>query len=92
MFLPGGRFLPCSGMALFRDLLHDLEEPDNLEIALKTTQGTPKFGNSFAGATLEPEYGARGWWTTEVYLSGQHTSNDSTVFTEFRWDWRRHGV
>ena len=37
-------------MALFRDLLHDLEEPDNLEIALKTTQGTPKFGNSFADA------------------------------------------
>ena len=50
MFLPGGRFLPCSGMALFRHLLHDLEEPDNLEIALKATQGTPKFGNSFAGA------------------------------------------
>ena len=40
-------------MALFCDLLHDLEEPDNLDIALKTTRGTPKFGNSFAGATLE---------------------------------------
>jgi hypothetical protein len=65
---------------------HDLEEPGNLEIALKTTQGTPKFGNSFAGATLELEYGARGWWTTEVYLSGQHTSNDSTVFTGWRWE------
>jgi hypothetical protein len=64
----------------------DLEEPGNLEIALKTTQGTPKFGNSFAGATLELEYGARGWWTTEVYLSGQHTSNDSTVFTGWRWE------
>jgi hypothetical protein len=37
-------------MVLFRDLLHDLEEPDNLEITLKTTQGTPTFGNSFAGA------------------------------------------
>jgi len=37
-------------MALFRDLLHDLEESDNLTIALKTTQGTPKFGNSFAEA------------------------------------------
>jgi hypothetical protein len=65
---------------------HDLEEPDNLEIALKTTQGTPKFGNSFSGATLELEYGARGWWATEVYLSGQHTSNDSTVFTGWRWE------
>ena len=65
---------------------HDLEEPDNLEIALKTTQATPKFGNFFSGATLELEYGARGWWTTELYLSGQHTSNDSTVFTGFRWE------
>ena len=43
---------------------HDLEEPDNLEVALKTTQATPKFGNFFSGATLELEYGARGWWTT----------------------------
>jgi|SRR5450755_1363796 hypothetical protein len=65
---------------------HDLEEPDNLEIEFKTTQGTPKYGNFFTGATLELEYGARGWWTTEVYLSGQHTSNDSTIFTGYRWE------
>ena len=26
------------------------------------------------------------WWTTEVYLSGQHTSNDSTVFNGYRWE------
>lgn len=65
---------------------HDLEEPDNLEIALKTTQATPKYGNFFTGATLELEYGAKGWWTTEVYLSGQHTSNDSAIFTGWRWE------
>jgi hypothetical protein len=65
---------------------HDLEEPDNLEIALKTTQATPKYGNFFTGATLELEYGAKGWWTTEVYLSGQHTSNDRTIFTGYRWE------
>jgi hypothetical protein len=65
---------------------HDLEEPDNLELELKTTQATPKYGNFFTGATLELEYGAKGWWTTELYLSGQHTSNDSTIFTGFRWE------
>jgi hypothetical protein len=65
---------------------HDLEEPDNLEIEFKTTQATPKYGNLFTGATLELEYGAKGWWTTEVYLSGQHTSNDSTIFTGYRWE------
>jgi len=65
---------------------HDLEEPDNLEIAFKTAQGTPKDGNFFTGTTLELEYGLKGWWTTEFYLSGQHTSNDSTIFTGFRWE------
>src|ERR1700693_3545814 len=63
-----------------------LEEPGNLEIAVKGVQAAPKNGNSFTGATLELEYGAKGWWTTEVYLAGQHTSNDSTVFTGFRWE------
>ena len=63
-----------------------LEEPGNLEVAVKTANGTPKYGNSFRSATLELEYGAKGWWTTEVYLSGQTTQNDSTVFTGFRWE------
>jgi hypothetical protein len=63
-----------------------LEEPGNLEIAMKNAIGTPKNGNRFTSATLELEYGATAWWTTEMYLSGQHTSNDSTVFTGFRWE------
>ena len=54
--------LPCRAQEwpYFVTYSHDLEEPDNLEVALKTTQGTPKFGNSFTGATLELEYGAQG--------------------------------
>ena len=65
---------------------HDLEEPDNLEIAMKNTAASPKNGNTFGSATLELEYGATAWWTTEVYLSGQTTANDSTVFTGYRWE------
>jgi hypothetical protein len=65
---------------------HQLEEPDNLEIAMKSTAASPKNGNTFGSATLELEYGATGWWTTEVYLSGQTTANDSTVFNGFRWE------
>jgi hypothetical protein len=65
---------------------HDLEEPGNLEIALKNGIGTPRNGNQFLASTLELEYGATAWWTTEVYLSGQHTQNDSTVFTGYRWE------
>src|ERR1700722_5951204 len=63
-----------------------LEEPGNLEIAMKGVQGSPKNGNSFGSATLELEVGAKGWWTTELYLSGQTTQNDSTIFTGFRWE------
>lgn len=63
---------------------HDLEEPGNLEIAFKGVQASPKYGNPFSSGTLEMEYGLKGWWTTEVYLSGQHTSNDSTLFTGWR--------
>jgi len=72
--------------AYFVTYSHDLEEPGNLEIAVKSAQGSPRYGNSFISETLELEYGAKAWWTTEVYLAGQHTSNDSTVFTGFRWE------
>lgn len=47
---------------------HDLEEPGNLEVEFKSTAATPKYGNLFFGETVELEYGAKGWWTTEVYL------------------------
>lgn len=63
-----------------------LEEPGNLEVAVKGTNAAPANGNTFTSATLELEYGATAWWTTEVYLSGQHTANDSTVYTGYRWE------
>jgi hypothetical protein len=63
-----------------------LEEPGNLEISFKGTQGAPKNGNAFVGGALELEYGVKAWWTTEFYLDGQTTRNDSTLFTGFRWE------
>ena len=63
-----------------------LEEPGNLEIALKSLAAGPKDANAFYSPTLELEYGATSWWTTEVYLQGQSTANDSTIFTGFRWE------
>src|SRR5579871_704174 len=63
-----------------------LEEPGNLEIAFKGVQAAPKAANSFTSGTLELEYGLKAYWTTEVYLSGQSTQNDSTLFTGFRWE------
>ncbi|MBV9265461.1 MAG: hypothetical protein JO061_04755 [Acidobacteriaceae bacterium] len=63
-----------------------LEEPGNLEIESKNATGRPADSGRFIGSALEFEYGLRGWWTTEVYLDGQATSGDSTIFTGFRFE------
>ncbi|MGD0802005.1 MAG: hypothetical protein ABR906_11880 [Terracidiphilus sp.] len=63
---------------------HDLEEPGNLEIETKTALGQPDGGNSFGATATELEYGTRAWWTTELYLDGQATGSDSTIFTGWR--------
>jgi hypothetical protein len=64
----------------------DMEEPGNLEIESYNVTGSPKNGDGFMGANLEMEYGVKTWWTTEVYLDGQATASQSTIFTGFRWE------
>jgi hypothetical protein len=63
---------------------HHMEESGSLEIESKLTSGKPDRGNRFVGFPTEVEYGTRAWWTTELYLEGQTTSNESTVFAGFR--------
>lgn len=65
---------------------HQMEEPGNLEVTTKNINGEPAGGNRFVASALEFEYGLKGWWTTEVYLDGQATAADSTIFTGFRWE------
>ncbi len=65
---------------------HQMEEPRNLEIAMKNVAGRPRDGNLFLGVITELEYGVTGWWTTEFYLDGQATRHESTVFTGYRWE------
>jgi hypothetical protein len=65
---------------------HHLEEPGNLEAEYFSTLGTQRGGNDFHAYWTEFEYGVRAWWTTEVYLDGQTTLHDSTVFTGYRWE------
>lgn len=65
---------------------HHLEEPGALEIALVPMFATQRAGNDFVAGWLEIEYGVNAWWTTELYLDGQRTFHDSTVFTGFRWE------
>jgi hypothetical protein len=77
---------PAQEPAYFVTYSHSMEEPGNLEISFKGVQASPAYVNPFISETLELEYGAQGWWTTELYLAGQHTSNDSTIFTGYRWE------
>ncbi len=64
----------------------DLEEPGNLEIESKTALAQPNGGNRYGAYAAEFEYGAKAWWTTELYLDGQTTANESTIPTGFRWE------
>lgn len=63
---------------------HDLEEPGNLEIETKTALARPDGSAHYGATALEFEYGVRAWWTSELYLDGQATAQDSTLFTGFR--------
>jgi hypothetical protein len=64
----------------------DMEEPGNLEIESKSALGKPQSANRFLGSSLEFEYGAKAWWTTEFYLDGVSVPQDSTIFSGFRWE------
>lgn len=63
-----------------------LEEPGNLEIENQNIAAGPKNANGFFAPTIELEYGAAAWWTTEAYIQGQATDHDSLVLTGFRFE------
>ena len=62
----------------------DLEEPGNLEIETKTALARPDGSGHYGATATELEYGVRAWWTSELYLDGQATGGDSTLYTGFR--------
>lgn len=73
--------------AYFSTYDHYLEEAGNLEIAIATTTGIPKHDQSvYTAPWLEIEYGATGWWTTELYVEGVSTTRDGSGFTGWRWE------
>jgi hypothetical protein len=63
---------------------HYLEEPGSLEVEYFSDFATQRGGRNFDAYWIELEYGATAWWTTELYLDGQSTFGDSTIFTGFR--------
>jgi hypothetical protein len=65
---------------------HYMEELDSLEIDANAVQGRAHDIHTFVGGATEFEYGARKWWTTELYLDWQHTKHEGSLFTGFRWE------
>ena len=75
---------PAQEKPYFVTYSHDLEEPGNFEIETKTALAQPGQSHRYGATASELEYGARAWWTTELYLDGQATAQDSTIFTGWR--------
>jgi hypothetical protein len=63
-----------------------LEDRDTLEISPNAVLGVAQGINTFWGLWTEFEYGATKWWTTELYIEGQHTRHEGSLFTGFRFE------
>jgi hypothetical protein len=86
-------FLPASLLAqeripspYFVPYDHYMEELGALQIKTDAVRGQAHDINTFVGDTIEFEYGARKWWSTELYLDSQHTQQEGGVFTGFRFE------
>jgi hypothetical protein len=84
--LAGGRARAQQEPPYFVTYSSVMEEPGSLEIENQNLTAAPKNARAFFAPTVEFEYGATAWWTTEVYLQGQATQFDSAIFTGFRWE------
>ena len=66
---------------------HYMEEPDDLDLEFSTTNGIPRSGQqAYVAPYMEFEYGVTARWTSEIYVEGQSTIGDSSVFTGWRWE------
>ena len=84
---------PASGQESPYFVTYDdhMEEPGNLEVSVLSTTGVRGNGQpAYFAPFTEIEYGVTAWWTAELYLEGQSTLNDSTIFTGWRLEnrWR----
>jgi hypothetical protein len=66
---------------------HHMEEPGNLDLETSSTTGVPRSGQQlYVAPYMELEYGVTARWTSELYLEGQSSPGDSTVFTGWRFE------
>ncbi len=76
---------PAQESPFFVTYTHHMEEPGNLDVETSSTAGIPRKGQEvYFAPYMELEYGVTARWTSEIYLEGQSTWGDSTVFTGWR--------
>jgi len=64
---------------------HHLEDSGDLELGVSSTIGVPRSEQrAYLAPYSEVEYGVTRWWTSELYLEGQSTSGQGSVFTGWR--------
>jgi len=61
-----------------------MEEQGDLDVGIDAVHGKPTHGPNFLGSRTEFEYGIADWWTSEFYLDGQWTQDQSAIYTGFR--------
>ncbi|MEA2162251.1 MAG: hypothetical protein QOK37_378 [Thermoanaerobaculia bacterium] len=87
VFMAAAPHAPAQESPYFLTYTHHMEEPGSLEVAVNPVLGFPKGGASrFLASSLEVEYGVNGWWTSELYLDGQKTNRERSVFTGYRFE------
>src|SRR5262250_1485661 len=85
LFLPSWQAALAQESPFFVTYTHHMEEPGNLDVEFSNTSGIPRAGQHFYFAPyMELEYGVTAQWTSELYLEGQSTAGDSTVWTGWR--------
>jgi hypothetical protein len=64
---------------------HHTEDKGDLELEVSSATNVPRAGQRYYFAPwIELEYGITDQWTTSLYLEGQATWHDSTIFTGYR--------
>src|SRR5437660_12661927 len=81
-------FLSCTAFPQETYLVtysHQMEEPGNLEVGVRSVTASPTGGNTFLAQAFELEYGVKAWSTSELYLDSQSTAIESCLFTGLPW-------
>jgi len=77
---------PAPDNPYFVTYSHDMTEPGTLELETKTAAARPHGGSPYVALAEEMEFGVTPWWTAELYLDGQATDDQSTLFTGYRFE------